>query len=148
MKIEHPPAMHHKRWWYDHCHRAETRGHSTKTTQGHCGQVERSTSPPWNRKEKFHPDTIFRTYRAGRINFAGVNEFRWAGRSEVGGRKDRNQKSEVRRQRRGQGDGCPDEIRPSTISRTYGVNFARHGHEFHGLRYFRSFQETSYGWRP
>ena len=25
-------------------------------------------------------------------------------------------------------DGCPDEIRPSTIFRTYGINFARHGH--------------------
>ena len=43
MNIEHPPAMHHKRWWYDHCHLAETRGHSTKTTQRHCGQVERPT---------------------------------------------------------------------------------------------------------
>jgi hypothetical protein len=41
--IEHPPAMHHKRWWYDHCHRAEAQGHSTKTTQRHCGQVERPT---------------------------------------------------------------------------------------------------------
>jgi len=28
-------------------------------------------------------------------------------------------------------DDCPDEIRPRTISRTYGVNCARHGHEFH-----------------
>ena len=44
MNIEHPPAMHYKRWWYDHCHLAETRGHSTKTTQRHCGQVERPTS--------------------------------------------------------------------------------------------------------
>jgi len=25
-------------------------------------------------------------------------------------------------------DGCPGEMRPSTISRTYGVNFARHWH--------------------
>ncbi|MCG2774513.1 MAG: hypothetical protein L6406_02430 [Desulfobacterales bacterium] len=45
MNIEHPPAMHHKRWWYDHCHRVETRGHSTKTTQRHCGQVERPITP-------------------------------------------------------------------------------------------------------
>ncbi len=44
MNIEHPPAMHHKRWWYDYCHRAETRRHSIKTTQRHCGQVERPTS--------------------------------------------------------------------------------------------------------
>ena len=35
--------MHHKRWWYNHCHRAETRGPSTKPTQRHCGQVERRT---------------------------------------------------------------------------------------------------------
>jgi len=40
MNVEHPPAMHHKRWRHDHCHRAETPGHSTKTTQRHCGQVE------------------------------------------------------------------------------------------------------------
>ncbi|MEA2038681.1 MAG: hypothetical protein U9N82_02495 [Thermodesulfobacteriota bacterium] len=38
--IQHPPAMHHKRWRYDHCHRAETRRYPTKTTQRHCGQVE------------------------------------------------------------------------------------------------------------
>ncbi len=44
MNIEHPPAMHHKLWWHDHCHWAETPGHSTKTTQRHCGQVERRTS--------------------------------------------------------------------------------------------------------
>ncbi|MFH1933300.1 MAG: hypothetical protein ABIN18_17125 [Pseudomonadota bacterium] len=44
MNIEHPPAMHHKRWWYNHCHLAETQGHSTKTTQRHCGQVEHRTS--------------------------------------------------------------------------------------------------------
>jgi hypothetical protein len=44
MNIEHPPAMHHKQWWHDHCHRAETPGHSTKTAQRHCGQVERPTS--------------------------------------------------------------------------------------------------------
>ena len=45
MNIEHPPAMHHKRWRHDHCHRAETPRHSTKTTQRHCGQVERPTRP-------------------------------------------------------------------------------------------------------
>ncbi|MBW2054631.1 MAG: hypothetical protein JRI29_02845 [Deltaproteobacteria bacterium] len=45
MNIEHPPTMHHKPWWYDYCHRAETRGHSTKTTQRHCGQVERLSEP-------------------------------------------------------------------------------------------------------
>jgi len=44
MNIEHPPAMHHKRWRHDHCHRAETPGHSTMTTQRHCGQVEHRTS--------------------------------------------------------------------------------------------------------
>ena len=44
MNIEHQPAMHHKRWWHDHCQRDETPGHSTKTTQRYCGQVERPTS--------------------------------------------------------------------------------------------------------
>jgi len=53
MNIEHPPAMHHKRWWHDHCHRAETPGHSTKTTQRHCGQVERPTSNvEWEKMKK------------------------------------------------------------------------------------------------
>ena len=53
MNIEHPPAMHHKRWWYNHCHQAETRGHSTKTIQRHCGQVERPTSNvEWEKMKK------------------------------------------------------------------------------------------------
>jgi len=44
MNVQHPPAMHHKRWWHNHCHRAETPWYSWKTTQRHCGQVERPTS--------------------------------------------------------------------------------------------------------
>ncbi|MEA2040082.1 MAG: hypothetical protein U9N82_09675 [Thermodesulfobacteriota bacterium] len=38
--IEYLPAMHYTRWCDDHCHRAGTQGHFTKTTQRHCGQVE------------------------------------------------------------------------------------------------------------
>ncbi|MEA2040080.1 MAG: hypothetical protein U9N82_09665, partial [Thermodesulfobacteriota bacterium] len=30
---------------YDHCHRAETRGKSTKATQRHCGTDDRFTKP-------------------------------------------------------------------------------------------------------
>ena len=33
-----------------------------------------------------------------------------------------------------EGGGHPGEMRPSTISRTYGVNFARHGHELNGVK--------------